>query len=103
MLVSDPDWVPSLHLGHNEGTSRRPERLLQSVEKDKDQNKKSTKTKDQNQRCRKRPLQSVQEDGEQNQRCPAEMSPSHETESAAGSETDFCFSAAEATSTLFPF
>lgn len=83
MLVSDPDWVPSLHLGHNEGTSRRPERLLQSVEKDKDQNKKSTKTKDQNQRCRKRPLQSVQEDGEQNQRLPAEMSPSHETESAA--------------------
>ncbi|XP_033490313.2 uncharacterized protein LOC117261867 [Epinephelus lanceolatus] len=83
MLVSDPDWVPSLHLGHNEGTSRRPERLLQSVEKDKDQNKKSTKTKDQNQRRRKRPLQSVQEDGEQNQRRPAEMSPSHETESEA--------------------
>ncbi|XP_041795592.1 uncharacterized protein LOC121608395 [Chelmon rostratus] len=28
MLESDPDWVPSLQMGHSEGDCRQPERLL---------------------------------------------------------------------------
>ncbi|XP_076588391.1 uncharacterized protein LOC143321713 isoform X2 [Chaetodon auriga] len=28
MHESDPDWIPSLQMGHGEGSSRRPERLL---------------------------------------------------------------------------
>ncbi|XP_074489433.1 uncharacterized protein LOC141766453 [Sebastes fasciatus] len=52
MLESDPDWVPSLHLGPSEGNTRHTERLLLSVQKGQDQN----------------------------QRRPAETIPPHETE-----------------------
>lgn len=38
MQTSDPDWMPSLHIGSSEGNIRCTERLLHSVQSDKDQN-----------------------------------------------------------------
>ncbi|KAF3706019.1 hypothetical protein EXN66_Car021710 [Channa argus] len=32
MLGSDPDWVPSLHLGHNEGNTRQTKRFPPSMQ-----------------------------------------------------------------------
>ncbi|XP_038562464.1 uncharacterized protein LOC119894039 isoform X4 [Micropterus salmoides] len=40
MLESDPDWIPSLHLGPRDGTSRRTEHL--SEQRDRDQKRRLT-------------------------------------------------------------
>ncbi|XP_022065831.1 uncharacterized protein LOC110962219 isoform X3 [Acanthochromis polyacanthus] len=42
MLESDPDWCPSLNLGHNDGNLRRAERVLPSVQAKKKQKLKIT-------------------------------------------------------------
>ncbi|XP_040895289.1 uncharacterized protein LOC121182696 [Toxotes jaculatrix] len=42
MLESDPDWVPSLHLGHSEGKGRRAERLPTSVRSKTDEKHRRT-------------------------------------------------------------
>ncbi|XP_042372004.1 uncharacterized protein LOC121965964, partial [Plectropomus leopardus] len=91
MLESDPDWVPSLHLGHTEGQHRHPERPLHSAPRDglqvrrrrKCPSKSTQKDRDQIKKRLKRLLQSAQQDRAHNQRCPAEMRPSQETETAA--------------------
>ncbi|XP_044048210.1 uncharacterized protein LOC122874422 isoform X1 [Siniperca chuatsi] len=42
MLESDPDWVPSLQLGHSEGNRRRTERLLLPEQPERDQKQRWT-------------------------------------------------------------
>lgn len=46
MLESDPDWLPSLHLGHDEDGSRRTERLPLALQPKKCKTNKKKKTSD---------------------------------------------------------